>query len=139
MDSSLEILKKANLKVTPIRKKVLHIFTAHTYALDSREIESHFQELDRITLYRTLKSFEEKGVIHKITDLSGISKYAMCESVCVENHHHQHTHIHFQCEICNNIFCVEDVEIPIITLPKKYITTGQNITITGKCESCHQL
>ena len=132
-----DILKKAKLKTTPVRVEVLKIFTLAKHALSNHEIEGSVGEIDRITLYRTLKSFEEKGLIHKITDLSGNAKYAMCEAACLEHHHHHHhTHVHFQCENCQLTFCVENVEIPDIILPKKYKVTGQNITMTGKCEKC---
>lgn len=134
---SQEIFKKANIKNTPVRNQVLEIFTGADYALSNNEIESHFDDIDRITLYRTLKTFEEKGVIHKITDLSGVSKYALCESKCIEDHQHDHhSHLHFQCDICKNTFCIENVEIPKIQLPKNYLVTGQSITMTGMCEKC---
>ncbi|MFM2394196.1 MAG: hypothetical protein RLZZ546_2178 [Bacteroidota bacterium] len=135
---SHEVFKKAKIKNTPIRNQILEIFNRANYALSHGEIEAHFEDIDRITLYRTLKTFEEKGVIHKITDLSGVSKYALCESKCVEHHHHlHHAHLHFQCEVCNNTFCIENVEIPKITLPSHFLVTGQSITMTGKCTKCH--
>lgn len=136
MDATI-YLKKAGLKLTPVRLRMVEIFDAANHALLQQEIESGFDGIDRITLYRTLKSFEEKGLIHKITDLDGNTKYAMCESDCLENHHHDHhAHVHFQCEQCHLTFCVENVEIPNIAIPGKFLVTGQNITITGKCEHC---
>ncbi len=137
MEHINQILKKADLKATPMRKDVLQIFSNSTYALDNQELESQLGSVDRITLYRTLKSFEEKGIIHKVTDLSGNPKYAMCEPACIDNHiHHHDAHVHFQCDVCNNIYCIENVVIPQIKLPKKFEVNGQNITLTGKCEKC---
>jgi Fur family transcriptional regulator, ferric uptake regulator len=132
-----EILKKAALKATPMRKDVLEIIAASDYALDNQEIESKLGEVDRITLYRTLKSFEEKGIIHKVTDLLGVIKYAMCDHVCLDNQHHNHqSHIHFQCDVCHNTYCVENVEIPQIKVPNNFTVSGQNITVTGNCDRC---
>jgi Fur family transcriptional regulator, ferric uptake regulator len=131
------ILKKANLKVTPIRQQVLALFSSASHALGNQEIESNIEDVDRITLYRTLKSFEEKGVIHKINDLAGQTKYAMCAQVCIEHQHHNHkSHVHFQCDVCENTYCVEHVQIPSINLPKNFKVTGQNITMTGVCDKC---
>lgn len=136
MDAST-LLKKAGLKLTPIRLKMIEIFNTCSHALPQHEIEGRFEGIDRITLYRTLKSFEEKGIIHKITDLDGNSKFAMCETRCVEDHvHDHHDHIHFECEECHLTFCVENINIPNIEVPDKFLVTGQNITITGKCEHC---
>ena len=38
--------------------------------------------------------------------------------------------------IATSLICVENVEIPAIEIPGKFVVTGQNITITGKCERC---
>jgi Fur family transcriptional regulator, ferric uptake regulator len=137
MNDPLHILKKASLKATPLRKEVLNLISTSSHALDNQEIESKLGEVDRITLYRTLKSFEEKGIIHKVTDLSGVSKYAICDHICLDNHSHNHkAHIHFQCDICHNTYCVENVEIPHIKVPEKFTVSGQNITLTGNCDRC---
>ncbi|MBK8698927.1 MAG: transcriptional repressor [Saprospiraceae bacterium] len=115
----------------------MEIFSEATHALGNAEIEIQFNDLDRITLYRTLKAFEEKGLIHRITDLDGNTKYALCEAKCIEQQHHEHhAHIHFQCLNCHLTFCVENVEIPEIQIPGNFVVTGQNITMTGKCEKC---
>ncbi|MFN8319011.1 MAG: transcriptional repressor [Saprospiraceae bacterium] len=130
-------LKKAGLKLTPVRTRMVEIFLSAQHALHQSEIESQFDGIDRITLYRTLKSFEEKGMIHRITDLEGNTKYGMCETKCLEeHHHHHHAHVHFECDHCHLTYCVENVEIPAIEIPGKFVVTGQNITITGKCERC---
>jgi Fur family transcriptional regulator, ferric uptake regulator len=140
MTNTVDILKKAVLKATPMRIEVLSILSSSNFALDNQEIEEKLGTVDRITLYRTLKSFEEKGIIHKITDLSGNAKYAICDHGCLDNHKHDHHgHVHFHCETCKNTFCVENVIIPQISLPNNYKVTGQNITLTGKCEKCQQV
>jgi Fur family ferric uptake transcriptional regulator len=133
-----DMLKKASLKVTKTRKDVLDIFINVNHALDNHNIELNLDQIDRITLYRTLKSFEENGLIHKISDLNGNVKYAICDQVCIDQHQHiHHSHIHFHCDNCEKTFCVENVDIPKINLPKEFHVTGQNITLTGKCKECH--
>jgi Fur family transcriptional regulator, ferric uptake regulator len=137
MAEILDILKQAGLKATPMRRDILKIISSSSHALDNQEIESQMGNIDRITLYRTLKSFEEKGIIHKVTDLLGISKYAICDHACLDNHHHDHqAHIHFQCDKCNNTYCVENVEIPQIKVPNNFTVSGQNIILTGNCDKC---
>ena len=52
-------------------------------AVSSQEIEQNLKGIDRITLYRILKAFEEVGLIHSIADGSGKTKYALCSTSCV--------------------------------------------------------
>lgn len=136
MNVTNDILKKAGLKATPVRSAVLEILFSINHAVDAHFIETHFESVDRITLYRTLKSFEEKGLIHKITDSNAVIKYASCKPSCLEHQHHQDKHIHFECDKCHHTFCIEETLIPSFNIPGKYKITGINVTMTGKCESC---
>jgi Fur family transcriptional regulator, ferric uptake regulator len=137
--SNQDILKKAGLKSTPIRNQVLDIIGASDFAISSNDIESSIGEVDRITLYRTLKSFEELAIIHKIADINGVVKYALCNEECLDHaeHKHNHTHVHFQCETCSNIYCLDVPELPDIKLPKLYKVSSQNITMIGVCKECN--
>ena len=105
------------------------------HALTNADIELKIEEVDRITLYRTLKAFEEKGIIHKVIDSSNITKYALCVDQCDEDHHHDH-HVHFHCDECGNTFCLEGVEVPKIALPEGYKMHNKSMLINGKCLSC---
>ncbi|MBK9256480.1 MAG: transcriptional repressor [Saprospiraceae bacterium] len=135
MANSEALLKKHNMRVTQFRVDVADIISESKHALSSNDIEARLQDPDRITLYRTLKSFEDKGIIHKAIDGTNTAKYAMCESGCDE-HKHEHQHLHFHCDSCGNTFCVEDVTIPEIRLPKGYSLTEVNIIASGKCKDC---
>lgn len=135
MNTSEETLKKHSLKVTGFRVDVLGLFSDAKYALALNDIESGLQEFDRITLYRTLKSFEDKGIIHKIVDGSGNQKYAMCEGECSE-HHHDDEHVHFHCDNCDHTFCLDHVHIPEIKLPGGYVFKNAQMTVKGLCKNC---
>ena len=51
-------------------------------AVTLSDIENAFEKADRTTLYRTIKTFEEKVIVHQIDDGTGITKYALCEQGC---------------------------------------------------------
>ena len=51
-------------------------------AVTLSDIENAFEKADRTTLYRTIKTFEEKDIVHQIDDGTGITKYALCEQGC---------------------------------------------------------
>jgi len=124
------------VRKTKIRLEILDFFLSKNYALSHAEIENAINKsYDRVTIYRTLKSFEERGLIHKVLDESGTSKYAICDPSCI-NHKHNDTHVHFNCEKCGRTFCLEDIPIPAIKLPTDYELTGYNFLVQGICKDC---
>jgi Fur family transcriptional regulator, ferric uptake regulator len=132
-----EILKKAQLRITNTRVEVLNLFQQSKHAITPADVEEKMENPDRITVYRTLKSFEEKGIIHKVVDGTGISKYALCDVVCVhQEQHHHHNHVHFHCNDCGNTFCIENVDVPEINIPGKYAVKDKNVILSGSCEMC---
>lgn len=76
MTTAESILKKHLLRVTQFRLDVISIFITAGRALASHDIEEKLHDADRITLYRTLKSFEDKGIIHKAIDGTLTQKFA---------------------------------------------------------------
>jgi Fur family ferric uptake transcriptional regulator len=88
---------------------------------------------DRITLYRTIKLFAEKGVIHEIAISGEDASYAMCNLNCSETHQNQH--IHFQCTSCSSVSCIEMEKIPSVSLPN-YKIDQLEIQATGICPNC---
>lgn len=132
------ILKNSQLKHTKARKMVLNEFLeAGNKALSSYEIEKKLPILDRITLYRTLKSFEEVGIIHHIVDISGKSKYALCSDDC-STHQHEDYHAHFFCKQCQKTICLDDVQIPALQLPQNYILEDKQLALSGICGACKE-
>ncbi len=135
MKSAPLILKSHKLKSTSAREEVLSLLLENDYALSHADLEREM-DCDRVTLYRTLKTFQEKGLIHKVLDDNGIAKYAPCTECTSE--HHTHEHVHFKCDNCGNTVCIEDVKIPTIKLPAGFIPQEQNLLITGICNICNK-
>jgi Fur family ferric uptake transcriptional regulator len=135
--NSEELLKHHDLKVTSNRKTVLEVFLKKDKVLSLPEISKFVgKDFDRITLYRTLQSFEENGLVHKIPDNNGNLSYALCKHDSV-HHNHDDNHVHFICNTCNLTVCLEDVEIPVIRIPKKYKPEKYNFVVEGLCEDCN--
>jgi Fur family transcriptional regulator, ferric uptake regulator len=129
------LLKTFRLRSTPSRQEILHLFLNKDYALSHGDIEKEINnELDRVTVYRTLKTFLDKGLIHKVLDDEGSLKYALCNDACSKTGHH-HDHVHFKCTSCGQTNCLE-VEVPSIKLPKGYRASEVNLLIQGICERC---
>tara|TARA_B110000285_G_C15136941_1_gene627654 strand:- start:463 stop:864 length:402 start_codon:yes stop_codon:yes gene_type:complete len=129
------LLKNKKISETPFRKAVLVIFRKYNNAIPLSKVEKELKEYNRITLYRTIKVFLEKGIIHEIALSGQESNYAICKEECNTIAHH-HQHIHFKCNSCETIFCVEVDKFPTIGLPE-YKIEELEIQASGLCQSCN--
>ncbi len=135
MNGSKQLLKDFHLRLTPNRQAILNLFLKKDYALSHSDIEHAVpSSFDRVTVYRTLKTFLDKGLIHKVLDDQGSVKYALCSSACTTAGHH-HDHVHFKCTVCGETNCL-DITIPAVKLPKGYKAAEINLLIQGVCEDC---
>jgi Fur family transcriptional regulator, ferric uptake regulator len=131
-----EILKRSQLSVTASREKILNLFLEQTGALAHGDIEKRAGEkFDRVTVYRTLQTFVEKGIIHTIPTADNSIRYALCKDDCAEGHHHDQ-HIHFVCTNCRNTYCLDDIVTPDIKLPKGYSSSHIEVVVEGVCKNC---
>ena len=135
-DESEEILRKNSLSVTDTRVSVLKLFLQKKNALSHADIEKSVgKELDRVTIYRTLQAFVEKGLIHSIPTANNSILYALCKDECYE-HRHLDNHAHFICDDCGNTFCLEEVVIPKVKVPKNYTVKHRDFIMNGLCADC---
>jgi Fur family ferric uptake transcriptional regulator len=133
-----ELLLKHDLKRTKPRLSVLNILSSRKAAMSQPDLEGILgMEVDRVTLYRVLKAFEEKGIIHKIIDLSGTANYAICSELCSVHEHHDN-HVHFNCKVCNQVYCLDSLNIPSITLPTDFSADSINLIVYGTCSICNK-
>jgi len=137
MESIRQILQQSQLRQTQSRSDILGVFFDRGVALSEREIEDAMSEpCDRVTIYRTLSTFLEKGIIHKVLDDAGAMKYALCPSECQDRAQHRHDHVHFKCIACGRTVCLDQVPIPSVSLPEGYQLSEVNMLLEGTCPAC---
>ena len=130
-----DILRRKHLSVTDSRKKILSLFLNSHDALTHGDIETKAGEkFDRVTVYRTLQIFVEKGIVHTIPTADNSIRYALCKD-CEEGHHHDN-HVHFVCSNCHKTICLDDVVSPNIPLPEGYVAQNVQVVINGLCKDC---
>ncbi len=83
-------------------------------------LKKEFERSDRTTLYRTLKTLEEKGIKPNIKDGAEAVKFAGCEAECKEGIHDD-MHLHFYCTNCKELFCLPKATLPEVMLPYKVL------------------
>ena len=136
MTKDLAILKKNGLSVTEGRKRILELFLEKDGALAHADIEKLTSSaFDRVTVYRTLQTFVDKGIIHQIPTTDNSTLYALCRHNCVEGHHHDN-HVHFICSLCNKTPCLEEIDVPEVRLPKGFKPLHAAMIISGICKEC---
>ena len=136
MDMNKEIEQKLlakNTNPTSMRILVYDFLEQQRTALSLTEIERHFYKADRVTIYRTLKTFEEKGIVHSIPD-HNTTKYMLCHDGCDEETH-QDWHLHFYCKVCKQTTCREDFEVPRSD-GRAYRIDRLTLLGEGVCEAC---
>jgi Fur family ferric uptake transcriptional regulator len=131
-----DLLRRSNLSITESRKKILSLFLQSPDALTHGDIEKKAGEkLDRVTVYRTLQTFVEKGIVHTIPTADNTVLYALCKD-CAEGHHHD-DHVHFVCSNCGTTICLDNVVSPTIELPQGYKAENVQVVINGICKNCN--
>lgn len=130
------LLKAHELRKTDIRIQVLKALDNRSFALTHGDIETALsQNADRVTIYRTLHQFEQKGIVHKVMGDDGVARYALCQENCNERHHHDN-HIHFHCTQCNNIYCLDEFAKSSLDVPEHYVVHDIEVTVKGICPDC---
>lgn len=129
-----EKLENRDIKPTTMRLLVLRQLVESGTALSLSDLESRFEKADKATLYRTLKTFEEKKLIHSIDDGTGSAKYALCEEGCECEPADQH--IHFHCVQCGETYCFTQSKVPKISIPGGFKASSASMVYKGVCANC---
>ncbi|MFA6270888.1 MAG: transcriptional repressor [Candidatus Paceibacterota bacterium] len=135
MNENINIkLNAKSIKPTAMRQLVLHVLAEQNSAVSLQDLEQKFEKADKVTLYRTLKTFEEKKLIHSIDDGTGSIKYALCRESC--QCRPEDLHVHFYCTKCKQTYCLNDIPIPSVNLPVHFTLENINMVVKGICANC---
>ncbi|MEP2773988.1 MAG: transcriptional repressor [Fulvivirga sp.] len=127
-------LENKNIKPTTVRLLVLRKLIESETALSLSDLVETVEQADRATLYRTLKTFENKNLIHSIHDGTGSVKYGL-GTVCGDSKLHDQ-HIHFHCVKCWETYCLTQIEIPQTQIPSGFEITNASMVLKGTCANC---
>ncbi|MDT0651213.1 Fur family transcriptional regulator [Autumnicola edwardsiae] len=136
MDQTENFLKNKTIRPTAMRLLIYRFLKNQEKAVSLTDIEAAFEKSERTTLYRTLKTFEEKSIVHKIEDGTGVAKYALCEAGC-NCEINSDLHLHFHRTNCNETQCLTEQKIPNINLPPGFKAMEANLMVKGTCNRCN--
>ena len=128
------ILKSASLYCTAGRVAVLRILLKSDKPLRQGEIARRLgkKRFDKVTIYRTLESLLEVGLVHKAF-LDERARHFELARNCSETQ----CHPHFTCTSCGNTHCLTEMSIPKVkSMHKGFLIHRQQTRLEGLCPAC---
>lgn len=132
-DSIGPSLRSAGLRRTPARLAVLAAIDALRVPVSHADLAAAVDGLDEITLYRTLHTLGEAGLVHRVFGTDGVWRYCaqpQDRPGCPGNHPH------FLCTQCRKMACLTDQALPRVRVPEGAEVTGRHFVVTGRCVPC---
>jgi Fur family transcriptional regulator, ferric uptake regulator len=130
-----DLLKTRDLKATGHRMNLLTQMKAYKSAMPYSFMQESLKTIDRVTLYRTLETLTEQGVIHKAFQDNNDVYYAICGKKCSKNQH-LHDHIHFKCINCHAVTCEQTSQLMHVSIPGFEIQKV-SVSVKGICKTCN--
>ncbi|MBN2617886.1 MAG: transcriptional repressor [Spirochaetales bacterium] len=128
------LLVSKKLKVTKQRQLILERIIGRQGIFTVNSLYTKLEdEIDLVTIYRVISIFEEKGIIREVLSNYEEKRY---ELACI----HNPVHPHFNCSVCNELFCLEAVSDNLIKLLQEnisdYLVKDISIQFKGICKKC---
>lgn len=131
----VELLKEYGLSRTDSRLSLLQALYEADVPMSEKEIEIIMPDkINRTTIYRNLNAMSEKGIIQRILSDEAI-KYKLNLNQLNNN---EQEHIHFQCRLCNQVICMEELKVQKYELPEGYDKIENQFLIVGVCKECNE-
>lgn len=133
-----ELLRLAKLRRTPVRAGVIDILQAAKAPLAAADILAKLPpRTDVVTLYRTLTTFVNKKIVHRVHGDHNVWLFAMGDPERTTPHRHPH----FVCESCGKVECLHDALLPAnfiqtLGVPNKYKIRYPEVVLHGRCPRC---
>jgi len=128
-------LRKAKLRATPARIVAMQIFEKSDIPVDSTILFKNLKkqvDVDRVTVFRMLNNFLDRGLIKKIEFGEGKSRYEL----------NGPEHHHLICESCGNVedisYCNVENFGDEVNRQKKFLIRRHTLEFYGLCNNCQK-
>ncbi len=131
-DPTSDLIRRTGARATPARVRVLRLLRSAPAPLTHHEIEQALgaPTIDRVTLYRVLDWLAASGLAHKNSDAARVFRFS---AASLGEHS---THVHFRCESCGGVFCL-DAPAPVPPqLPPGFVLARMDFDLRGRCAAC---
>ncbi len=133
---SERILRSFGLRCTPGRLALLKILAEANQPLSQEQIAALLKEtkqsLNKVSIYRALKSFVITGLVHRAFLQNRVWHYELSFRCSTKQ-----CHPHFHCYICGDTFCMPQVSVPLASgLQEGFVLKRQQVRLEGMCPKC---
>jgi Fur family ferric uptake transcriptional regulator len=133
-----ELLQQADLRRTPVRLALLTLLGTSAQPLTAPELLERLPAgTDTVTLYRTLNTFTELQLVHRVRGSDRSARYALG----APQPRAAHRHPHFVCDECGTVECMADAPIPdslvkSLHVKREYRVKFPEVLLHGVCPKC---
>ena len=132
------ILEKYQLHKTPVRIEILSLLLSRDFAFPEDELRKTLsKDYDRTTVYRNIQTFVDLGILHQIIDDQKTIQFVL-DKALANGTHTRTEHVHFKCEVCGRLFCLEDTPVKKYKLPDGFRKIKSDFLIIGVCDACNK-
>jgi len=128
-----ERIRATGARATPARIRVLELLSAAPAPLSHQDIEGALgaDSHDRVTLYRVLDWLVESGLAVKRADERRVWRFSLAGGGM------HHGHVHFRCEACGRVFCLDTPAPRPPKLPGGFTLARAELDLSGRCAECN--
>ena len=129
-----KMLKATKLYCTSGRMAVLKVLIKENKPLNQMQIARRLgtDRFDKVTIYRTLESLSEVGLVHKAFMEKRAWHFELAHN-CTQSQ----CHPHFTCIHCGNTHCLMGMSLPMAASPHRgFIIHRQQVRLEGLCPAC---
>lgn len=135
------LLEAAGLRPTAIRQRVLASLASAGRSLSHREMTDLLADLDRVSIFRSLKLLQKARLVHGVRGVDGVHRFALNPPARQKAGSQvgkgcPGSHPHFLCLRCGAMICLADQDMPHLRVPQGAEVTGKQLLIYGICPSC---
>ncbi len=135
MDGFEKVCKAKGLRITHQRAEIFRALLKHTNHPTTenvfKQVRKHLKTISLDTVYRTIATFEEYGLLKRVHHIDNITRF----DTNISNHHH------LVCSKCNKIEDFYWPDFDRVKPPKTISHWGQievkHIVISGLCSNCN--
>ena len=129
-----EMLKTVKLYSTQGRVAIVKVLMKAGKPLSQDQIarRSGKKHFDKVTIYRTLESLLNVGLVHK----AFVEKRA-CHFELANNCTEHQCHPHLTCSSCGDTHCLTEISLPMAESPHQgFVIHRQQVRLEGLCPRC---
>ena len=122
------------VRATPFREQVLSLLLQRGHPMTHAEIlQTLPNAADRVTLYRTLETLRDAGILHQVQGADGVWRFCAHE---LDGGGCPGGHPHFLCLACGSMVCLTGQPLQRVEVPVDVLVQGKQLVVYGLCASC---